>query len=123
MGYFSENLDLRWIGPINSRVTWELLCPLTYTSDSGLTITVPAGFRTDLASVPKVLWIWLPPDWKYTKAAVIHDYLLATEELPWDVANELFHECMEALAVNKQTNFIMYQAVCFWRWFKINFSK
>lgn len=42
---------------------------------SGLTITVPAGFRTDLASVPRWLW-WLFPrdDPQYAAASVLHDY-------------------------------------------------
>ncbi|RUT32648.1 DUF1353 domain-containing protein [Arsenicitalea aurantiaca] len=39
-------------------------------------ITVPAGFMSDGASVPRPLWWFLPP-WgdRATAAALIHDYL------------------------------------------------
>lgn len=38
------------------------------------TIRIPAGFRTDLASVPRLFWALLPPDGVYEKAAVVHDW-------------------------------------------------
>jgi len=37
--------------------------------------TVPAGFSTDLASVPRLLWWLIPPFGMYERAAIIHDYL------------------------------------------------
>ncbi|MEM9213525.1 MAG: DUF1353 domain-containing protein [Cyanobacteria bacterium P01_F01_bin.150] len=43
-------------------------------------ISVPAGFQTDFASVPCVFWPILPPVGRYSKAAVIHDYLCAQYE-------------------------------------------
>lgn len=119
MGRFSDPLDLRWVGVAKGTVVWELIQPLSYVTDAGETIVVPAGFQTDLASVPRVLWIWLPPDWKYTKAAILHDYLIVSKVRSWDEANKLFHEGMRTLNVNKNTNWIMYKTVCFWRWFKI----
>lgn len=36
--------------------------------------TIPKGFVTNLASVPKILWWLLPPYGKYTEAVVWHDY-------------------------------------------------
>jgi hypothetical protein len=40
------------------------------------TFTVPAGFVTDFATSPRFLhWLWLPYG-AYTRAAVLHDYLL-----------------------------------------------
>jgi len=38
-------------------------------------VNVPAGFHTDLASTPRILWNIFPPFGKYEKAAIIHDYL------------------------------------------------
>lgn len=38
-------------------------------------VRVPAGFVTDFASIPKILWNVLPPTGPYGKAAVIHDWL------------------------------------------------
>lgn len=116
MGQFLQDLDLRWVGVVNGRVMWQTLQPLTYTTDDGDSITVPIGFLTDLATTPRAMWIWLPPNWKYTKAAVLHDYLLVSEERTWSEANKLFHEAMGGLGVNKTTNWVMYQSVCFWKW-------
>jgi hypothetical protein len=37
--------------------------------------SIPDGFATDLASVPRFFWSLLPPDGRYEKAAVLHDWL------------------------------------------------
>lgn len=53
--------------------------PLVYVSDRlHCRILVPAGFKTDLASIPRGLWNVLPKSGPYDKAAVIHDYLYQT---------------------------------------------
>lgn len=120
MGKFSEYLDCRWVGVTKGKVMWELLQPLTYTTDDNEIITVPAGFQTDLATTPRILWSWIPPDWKYSKAAVIHDYLIVSGERPWDEANTIFHHGMRDLGVRGIKDDLMYWSVCFWRWFKLN---
>lgn len=61
------------------RSLWGLHDPLTYTpGDDGHRITVPPGFVTDLASIPRWAWTILPPDGPWVKGAVIHDFLYAT---------------------------------------------
>jgi hypothetical protein len=61
------------------RSLWGLHSPLAYTpSDAADVITAPAGFVTDLASMPRWAWMLLPPDGPWVKAAVIHDFLYAT---------------------------------------------
>ena len=53
-----------------------LVAPMSYTIlNTGQTITIPAGFVTDWASTPRIIWAVLPPFGTYTKASVIHDYL------------------------------------------------
>ena len=56
---------------------WSLHEDLIYHSDIlGRVVTVPAGYTTDLASVPRLLrWIVPVANAKNRKAAVIHDYL------------------------------------------------
>ena len=45
-----------------------------------ISITVPKGFVTDFASVPKELWSFgLSLHGKFSKAAIIHDYLYWTQ--------------------------------------------
>lgn len=61
------------------RSLWGLHDPLSYRpSNAEDTITVPKGFVTDLASIPRWGWIVLPPDGPWVKGAVIHDFLYAT---------------------------------------------
>lgn len=45
----------------------------------GTLLTAPAGMPTDLASIPAVLWPWLPPDGSYGMGATIHDDCYATK--------------------------------------------
>lgn len=61
---------------------WLVRDAFTYRTLAGWTITVPAGFITDGASVPRPLW-WLYPPFggDYDEAAVIHDFLYAKAEL------------------------------------------
>lgn len=61
----------------DGRSLWGLERELGYRTSIGGegTITVPAGFVTDLASIPRLLTSALPPDGPWTKAAVIHDAL------------------------------------------------
>lgn len=39
-------------------------------------IKVARGFRTDLATVPRIFWALIPPFGAYEAAAVLHDWLL-----------------------------------------------
>jgi hypothetical protein len=62
-----------------SRSLWGLQRDLSYrTGDGEERITVPAGFVTDLASIPRWCWTILPPDGPWVKAAIVHDFLYAT---------------------------------------------
>ena len=114
MGTFSENLDLRY-GIENNEVIWTLLSSFTYTANDGALYTAPNGFKTDLASIPRILWAILPPFWKYAKAAVIHDWIIVeTNNRP--LANEVFREGMITLGTNRQQIFVIYNGVRFWTW-------
>lgn len=54
---------------------WRLIKPVAYTTSKGHRIEAPAGFETDLASVPWGVWNLFPPAGDYAPAAIIHDYL------------------------------------------------
>lgn len=47
----------------------------------GYRIIIPAGFVTDFASVPRFFWRLIPPTGRYTRAAVVHDFLYRTPRL------------------------------------------
>lgn len=74
-------------------------------------ITVPIGYETDFASIPKFLWSILPPHGKYAKAAVIHDYLYTNAIVNKRYADDVFNEAMIVLGVNDNLRIIMYNAV------------
>src|SRR4051812_14480980 len=64
----------------DGRSLWGVEKPLAYMpSGATFSITVPPGFVTDLASIPRWAWAVLPPDGPWVKAAVIHDFLYATK--------------------------------------------
>lgn len=48
---------------------------LIYTTRDGWRIKVPRGFVTDYASIPRPLWVVIPPRGKYNRGAVVHDWL------------------------------------------------
>lgn len=53
----------------------KLLRSLTYTTVDGWTISVPAGFETDFASIPRALTWLIPSRGPYNRPAIIHDFL------------------------------------------------
>lgn len=55
--------------------------------------TVPAGFITDGATVPRWLWWLFPPVDRYFPAAAVHDHLLESGQ-PWRVANKFFRRAL-----------------------------
>ena len=63
----------------NGRSLWAVRRALEYrTGDGDELIVVPPGFVTDLASVPRFVWSFYPPDGPWAKAAIIHDFLYFT---------------------------------------------
>jgi len=116
MGTFSETLDLRW-GMEDGVVMWTFLTPFAYKTNDGHVYEAPSGFRTDLASIPQVFWTFLPPFWKYAKAAVIHDWIIDGLGDP-ELANEMFREAMVSINVNRQQIWVIHKGVCLHFWFK-----
>jgi len=95
---FTGDISCRFMDDVDGRHA-QLLEPLVWECDfkgSGLTVTVPAGFITDGASVPRLLW-WLMPAWgdKGTRAAMVHDYLLDMMHLGQPVAGMDVREAID----------------------------
>ena len=53
---------------------WKLLAPVVY-EGRDQAITVPVGFETDFASVPQAVQWLIPVSGRYTRAAIVHDWL------------------------------------------------
>lgn len=110
MSSFTTPADLR----MHSTYRWELLSEFDYYvggNPSISVIRVPAGTITDLASVPRLLWVIFPPHGEYAKAAIVHDYLYdqAIGTKSW--ADGVFLEAMTVLGVVRWRRTVMYWAV------------
>lgn len=77
----------------------------------GPAVVVPAGFVTDLASIPRVFWSLLPTDGAYTFPAIVHDYLYWTQKHPRDTADRVLRYGMDDLKVSSAVALAIYTAV------------
>ena len=78
---------------------------------SGLFVTVPDGFVTDLASIPSWLqWLINPFDPKSNTAAVVHDYLLV-EQYEQRFAAAEFYRRLTLDGFGKVKKFLFFLAV------------
>lgn len=74
-------------------------------------VTVPAGFRTDLASVPRwALWL-VDPLGRHQRAAVFHDYAYASQFCTRFEADSIFRAILEADGVAPIRTYALYYAV------------
>ena len=86
---------------------------------SGVFVDVPIGFDTDGASIPRFLWAILPTWGRYSRAAVVHDYLyrMLRESTPHPAApsrkkaDGIFLEAMAVLGVSRLVRYVIWGPV------------
>jgi len=83
--------------------------------DGAWTITVPSGFVSDYASVPRGLW-WLFPPHQYPEPPVLHDYLYSHLGYSRAVCDAVFLDALQARQVPRWRRVCMYLAVRFFGW-------
>jgi hypothetical protein len=89
-----------------------LIEPFAFVDPAGEEWNVPAGAKTDGASVPAALWALYPPfTGSYRSAAVIHDYYCDNKERTWQDTHKVFYYAMRAAKVDETTAKVMYSAV------------
>ena len=83
--------------PFADNHDWVLVQDVAYhVGESAMTITVPKGFVTDFASIPQVFWSAdLSPNGKYSKAAIVHDYLYWTQGCTREQADNILDIAMQ----------------------------
>lgn len=87
-------------------------------------IVVPAGFKTDGASIPRLLWpVFGHPFERYAAAAVLHDSLYRIKTMSRAEADRIFLEAMAVLGVPKWKRNLMYAGVRAGGWWYWNRSK
>ncbi|AEH08021.1 MULTISPECIES: DUF1353 domain-containing protein [Protofrankia] len=109
MPFLSDRIAVEEIDDIR----WRLLEPVSYEGKEQV-FTVPTGFTTDFASVPRFL-TWLVPTYgRYTKAAILHDWLWKlTDAGDFDHADAdgIFRWAMRELDVAFLRRWLMWAAV------------
>ena len=92
---------------------WQLVEPLSYAGRDE-TFLVASGFTTDFASVPQAL-TWLVPRYgRYTKAAILHDFLwqrCREGTFGWADADGILRRAMRELDVPFLRRWLMWGAV------------
>lgn len=92
-----------------------LTAPISWTPNPGQdaykAVTVPTGFVTDFASIPRIFWSALRPDGEYAYAAVVHDYLYWTQTRSREEADLILNMAMEDFEVGAVTAKLIYGAV------------
>jgi hypothetical protein len=91
---------------------WRLIAPLVYQSDvAGMTFTVPAGFISDYASVPRApLVYWLCGDTS-TMASVVHDAIYTYHWVDRATADKVLREASAVTGVAAWRRTLMYWGV------------
>lgn len=75
------------VDPFDVRIDDDYLTPPTY-------ITIPAGFKTDLASVPRLPGAYLLFGGRARRSAILHDYLYSMQ-YPRAWADQVFRVAAE----------------------------
>jgi len=76
---------------------FKLMIPYEYRD-----ITVPSGYKTNGANIPRVFWQIIPPfKPKYLPAILVHDYLCDKEE--YHKADAYFKEILYGIEVSART--------------------
>jgi len=117
MGKFLSTPTFRKVKEASStgRAKWVLVGNLVYESNKGDVFTVPNGFETDFASVPRAPFaFWLTGDTAHL-SAVLHDYLcrihVSNGTMTWKEAADHFRDAMRAEGVPAWRAYLMYWAV------------
>jgi hypothetical protein len=94
---------------------WIVHSALVYQSDvARQTFIVPRGFRTDLASVPRLPIVYWLTGGTSNEAAAIHDFLYSTHEVDRATADAVLREASAATGVPAWRRWLMWAGVrCF----------
>jgi hypothetical protein len=81
-----------------------------------LVFSIPDGFQTDLASIPRWLLLLFSPTGRHQSAALVHDRLYRTQILPRVVADAIFLSLLKYDGVPAWKAYAMYLAVRLFGW-------
>lgn len=106
------------VEPMLDGKSWKVHKEFKYESDVlNTTITIPVGFITDGASIPKLFWNIIQPTGPYFRAAVIHDYLYRWQKFTRRQSDDVLLEGMWVLKCKRWQYFCIYTAVRYFGFF------
>ena len=97
MSQFLDSLEVEQVEDASEegRGTWRLLADFRYLSDVAMQqFTVPQGFVTDFASVPRIPLVF---DWlgdRGNLAATLHDWLYSAKPVSRELADAILKEAL-----------------------------
>lgn len=98
---------------------WKLLSDLRWDGDD-FAYVVPAGFETDLASVPRLLRCVLNRNGASRRPAVLHDALYHAQTVSRARADEIFRQALKAEGVIAPGRFMYWAGVRLGGWLAWN---
>lgn len=107
--YLFRFSDRTWV--VTQKIGWT---PAAKDAAKYSPVCVPRGFVTDLTSIPQLFFSLLPPDDKYTYAAIIHDYLYWNQDqkvFPREAADDIFRIVMKEFKVANWKSEAIFRAV------------
>lgn len=108
---FESDLELRHVP---GDALWKVVKPLQYRTADQRRVIVPVGYRTDLASVPRLAWRIVPRDHvQARRPAVVHDFIYTnlTHRFTKREADRIFHAALLEEGMNKALAWLMLAAV------------
>lgn len=99
---------------------WRLLRPVDLDDVLIGHISVPAGFETDLGSIPRIFWNLLPPIGPASQAFVVHDYLYSRQIISRSDADEVLLRAMFSTGTHWAACWLIYLGVRIGGWYAWN---
>lgn len=95
----------------DGRGTWRLRRSLVYLSPLAGVVRVPCGFVTDLASVPRLPFVFFLLSGYGHAAAVVHDWLYTEKPMDRETCDRVFSEALQACGVPAWRAWLMLRGV------------
>jgi hypothetical protein len=115
MRLIQADIVVRYNNDPGSPYDWTITKKITIDLSNGDPMFIPAGFVTDFATVPRILWGIFPPIGRFNLAPVIHDFMYTYHNYNKKFADREFYNWLRYLCPeNYVRNWLMYKAVC---WF------
>ena len=90
---------------------WRLWFEFRCIAEDGRAIYVPAGYKTDMLSIPRAAWVIIPPTGRGGKAGVLHDWVLTHMHLTRAQCADYFLEALLSLNVDDNQADLMFAMV------------